>query len=214
MREKFVYEFYCSSKEKWDKCLIIDLYKYGVIPERENKYVVCQGFKGTQYIVFDDGIVYHYLPRYGIAKEVKSWNLKGYRRLGIRTEKDRVIQFYVHRLVALLFIPNPDKKPEVNHINRDKTDNRVENLEWVTKSENELHKWRTGKPMSQEARNKIGKANSGANSYKAKRVRCIETGEIFPTATSASLALGMSRNVVSQVCKNGKDLKGKHWEYI
>ena len=90
-----------------------------------------------------------YLSKRGKKVPVKGVDLKqhvnrdGYMELCIqRNSRNRIVR--VHRLVAEAFIPNLDGKPEVNHINGVKTDNRVCNLEWCTGEENTAHAVRTG----------------------------------------------------------------------
>ena len=92
---------------------------------------------------------------YGITKEGKVFNLSTNRELkgsitenGYRyfrlSQKGTKYRFYAHRLVAEYFIPNNDNTKIVNHINGNKLDNRVENLEWITYSENNVHANKTG----------------------------------------------------------------------
>ena len=68
----------------------------------------------------------------------------------------------VHRLIAMTYIPNPDNKPFVNHLDEDKTNNSISNLEWCTQSENELHAWATGLKTPSENQRRITIANNKA----------------------------------------------------
>jgi hypothetical protein len=76
--------------------------------------------------------------KFGISRIMKNTLRKGYCTVTLRKKNIQKI-FRVHRLVAEAFIPNPNKKPQVNHINGVKNDNRVVNLEWTTASENMTH---------------------------------------------------------------------------
>jgi hypothetical protein len=69
---------------------------------------------------------------------------KGYATINMRNRAGSQTPVKIHRLVAIAFIPNPDNKPQVNHKNGIKTDNRVENLEWATNQENVIHSYKTG----------------------------------------------------------------------
>lgn len=123
-------------------------------------------------------------------------------------------QALIHRLVAQHFIPNPENKPEVNHKNGNKKDNRVENLEWCTKSENSKHAHGMGLSKSPMDYWK-GKLN-GTSSKKVNQLDL--NGNLIKVWPSASEAVrqGVVKcdSGISLVC-NGKlkTYKGYKWEY-
>jgi hypothetical protein len=114
------------------------------------------------------------------GKTLILFTIKGYHYVNLNDKK--IKQFQVHRLVAIAFIPNPKNKPQVNHINGIKNDNRVENLEWATPSENELHSYRVlGKTPN---KNSLGKFN-GAHAKSIPVVQMTLGGRFVRTWTCA-----------------------------
>lgn len=75
-----------------------------------------------------------------------AYGATGYKQVNIVTldSNGKQKKRYIHRLVAIAFIPNPENKREVDHINGDKLDNRASNLEWVTSSENQKRRHKKG----------------------------------------------------------------------
>lgn len=143
------------------------------------------------------------LPRNGTKKEkhILALNYKknGYVNI-LLSQNGQKKTHRVHRLVASAFIHNPENKPQINHKNGNRSDNRVKNLEWVTSKENIRHKFDV-----------LG--------YKVVRhgmkpVICIETGEVFDAIKSAERKYGNSYGAIRRVVNSEqKTAYGLHWAF-
>lgn len=93
----------------------------------------------NKFEVFENGDIY--FVEDGYKKKLKQYFVsrnRMYRCVYVK-ENGKQKGYYVHRLVAQAFIPNPENKPQVNHIDGNPSNNRLDNLEWVTESENIVH---------------------------------------------------------------------------
>ena len=110
--------------------------------------------------------------------------------LGIRNPK------YIHRLVAETFLPNENKYPEVNHIDGNKKNNNVSNLEWCTIEYNKRHACKNGLNISQ------------------KPIRIVETGEVFISQNECARRIGGTASGIHD-CRSGRHSthRGYHFEF-
>lgn len=151
---------------------------------------------GADISVFSDGSVWNHRGSRNKRRFGRTTD-KGYKAISIK-ENDVLHTVFVHRLVALAFIPNPMNKPQINHINGDKTDNRPENLEWCTNLENIRHR--------HEVLHHRGWQHP---------VLCVETGKVYETVKGASEMTGAYRGNILRSIKNPSlRAGGYHWKEV
>lgn len=97
---------------------------------------------GRFYYIHRDGTVYS--KREGNLHALKPRIHSGYKRVVLYLEEGIPQDFLVHRLIGQAFIDNPNELTEINHINGNRQDNSIENLEWCTHQENMIHAFKTG----------------------------------------------------------------------
>lgn len=139
-------------------------------------------------------------------KILKPCNHRGY--LYVTLQKK---QFAIHRLVAQAFLPNPDNKPQVNHINEIKSDNNVKNLEWVTAKENINY----GTGLKRRAATQRKTKCQINNKKTSVPVLCVELKTIFPSIREAvRCGFGKDDSAISKCCKGiMRTHNKKHWSY-
>ena len=154
--------------------------------------------------------------RFVKERTLKQVNKNGYLFVSMLTGNIKR-QYSVHRLVAKAFIPNPEKKPMINHINGVKTDNCVKNLEWCTNSENQIHAVKIlGVIHKGYNKGKCGKRWIHFDMYGHCYVQ-IKKGHIinhFFSSLDAEKATGINASCIRAVCRGEKKQAGGYeWQY-
>jgi hypothetical protein len=124
------------------------------------------------------------------------YNVRGYYQIGLYFNNKQKY-YYVHRLIAQAFIPNPNNYPIINHINGIKSDNSIGNLEWCTYLHNIRHAFSTG----------LNIAPIGDNHKRSKKIIDTKTGEIYHSAITLSKKLGVKRETLRSWLNNNRPNK-------
>ena len=133
---------------------------------------------------------------YKRKKFLKPRSNRGYLQVCLRKDGERK-NYRIHRLVAEAYIPNPNNYDTVDHIDFNRTNNCVNNLQWMSGSEN-CRKRRDYKRFDT-----------------SKPVRCIELNTIYPSATEAARCLNLDQSSISKACRGKlKRTGGYHWEFV
>lgn len=131
-----------------------------------------------------------------LLKTVKDCN--GYLVVGL-CKQGKSQNHYVHRLVAKAFIDNPNKLPEINHKDEDKTNNHVTNLEWCDRKYNINY----------------GTHTERSTLSRSKQVMCVETGVVYPSLCEAARQLNLKEGDISRCCNGIRNTCGGfHWSFL
>lgn len=145
----------------------------------------------------------HILSEYTMKSGYHSVTLGLGKRGNVKTE-------LVHRLVASAFIKNSENKPFINHIDGDKSNNDVGNLEWVTPQENSAHAIRTGLIDP----DKIREAQKISSQKQMRPVIC-SNGKWYASVTEAAKDTGASDGHITQVCRGERNTAaGLRFRYL
>lgn len=159
-----------------------------------------QGYN-SRYFISSNGQIKN---KYG--KILKPWIRNGYYTIGLMVNKKRT-NYYVHRLVAEYFLSNPDKQRNfVNHLDGDKLNNNISNLEWCTRQENAQHAYETGL-LVPTVENLVR--------FDRKPVIRIEDGKWFSGVTEAANQMGVCEAAMSKCLNKGLSATccGYHWKF-